>query len=671
MRLTLRTLLAYLDDTLQPAEAAEIGRKLTANAEAKTLVDRIRTVARRRSVVPPTGDANGPADYLSDALVGDDVSAFETACLADDAALAEVAACHQVLTLVLSEQVKVPPTARSRMYALVKGREAVPGRKPAAGLSVATVRDADPAADAEADAQLLLGLPAYSAGESGGRRAAWLGTAAALLAGFGVCAWAAWPAADTDPPAVKAFVLNDPTPPPAPTAEKQPATIPQLATIQPPTTAPPLAAVPAKPEKPAPPNADRLAVGQVDKPAGGAVGLVVRRTAGADAWERVGPGAGGVSSGDRLVCLPGYRAAVRFDSGATADLWGNLPDLLPVPLLEAAVTPAVPADGFHADLTVHAGRVYLGSKQPGGVTVRLRFAGQVWDVALPDDKAEVVFELVGLPTPGEQPALPVRTARLVTLAGSVSVTPAGEPAVPLEKAAGVTWVSGGPTQKLPPLGRPERDQLARLGPTPPGAQPTLTALGDLSRRAGEGGAVAALLDELVQAVPENRGAAAAVVAGNRVGVYGLAALGRADKLADLLAGTANPVSRQLAAEALVPALATDPELVGPARKVLVEQKGLAAAEADEVFRLLRGVSVAERGDPATLDRLLDDLLSPALPLRELALSNLIGLTPAEDRSKVTAPPFVYDVAAPEADREASQKAWKGRVEAMKKKMPKG
>src|SRR5260221_635657 len=47
MRLTLRTLLAYLDDVLEPAEAKEIGKKLQDSPMATALVSRIREVMRR------------------------------------------------------------------------------------------------------------------------------------------------------------------------------------------------------------------------------------------------------------------------------------------------------------------------------------------------------------------------------------------------------------------------------------------------------------------------------------------------------------------------------------------------------------------------------------------------------------------------------------------------
>src|SRR6516164_6850228 len=137
MRLTLRTLLAYLDDTLEPSQARLIGQKVGESPVAQELIDRIKRVTRRRSLAnpPPLGDdstldPNTVAEYLSDELPPEELSEVEQTCLENDVYLAEVAACHQILTLMLSEPARVPPTARQRMYQLVKGPESIPYRRP-------------------------------------------------------------------------------------------------------------------------------------------------------------------------------------------------------------------------------------------------------------------------------------------------------------------------------------------------------------------------------------------------------------------------------------------------------------------------------------------------------------------------------------------------------------
>ena len=178
MRLTLRTLLAYLDDTLEPLEIKMIGQKVAESETAQELIARIKQATRRRRITTPpaTGpnsfDPNMVSDYLDNELSADQVAELEKICLESDVHLAEVAACHQILTLVLGEPATVPPTAKERMYALVQGREAIPFRKAAPAEGQAS---APTAADADADEMFLLGLPFY-------RRGNWLRRALPLAA---------------------------------------------------------------------------------------------------------------------------------------------------------------------------------------------------------------------------------------------------------------------------------------------------------------------------------------------------------------------------------------------------------------------------------------------------------------------------------------------------------
>src|SRR5213082_1428270 len=124
MRLTLRTLLAYLDDTLEPGEIKTIGQKVAESDAAQELVARIKQVTRRRRLTTPTDggpgqrfDASVVAEYLDNELSAEQVAEIEKICLESDVHLAEISACHQILTLVLGEPALVPPTARRRMYA--------------------------------------------------------------------------------------------------------------------------------------------------------------------------------------------------------------------------------------------------------------------------------------------------------------------------------------------------------------------------------------------------------------------------------------------------------------------------------------------------------------------------------------------------------------------------
>ena len=122
MRLTLRTLLAYLDDRLPPANAKELGQKITKSPFATELVDRIRDVKRRRRLALPEKpvamiDANLVAEYLDDQLTPELVAKIEMEILASDVKLAEVASAHEILGL-LQDPVTIDPRLRDRLYAM-------------------------------------------------------------------------------------------------------------------------------------------------------------------------------------------------------------------------------------------------------------------------------------------------------------------------------------------------------------------------------------------------------------------------------------------------------------------------------------------------------------------------------------------------------------------------
>src|SRR5262245_19014924 len=133
MRLTLRTLLAWLDDTLEPSQVREIGKQVSESPFAQELADRIHRVTRQRRLSVPSRsgpdgtDPNLVASYLDNDLDAEAVAEFERKCLTSDVNLAEVASVHQILSL-LGQRAKVPPEVRSRMYQLVKGREAISPR---------------------------------------------------------------------------------------------------------------------------------------------------------------------------------------------------------------------------------------------------------------------------------------------------------------------------------------------------------------------------------------------------------------------------------------------------------------------------------------------------------------------------------------------------------------
>lgn len=132
MRLTLRTLLAYIDDRLPPANAREIGQKIAGSPFATELVQRIREVVRRRRLAEPGKqvpriDPNLVAEYLDDQLTPELVARIEREILQSDVTLAEVAATHEILGL-LRDPVELEPRMRDRLYALDPGSKLDPSR---------------------------------------------------------------------------------------------------------------------------------------------------------------------------------------------------------------------------------------------------------------------------------------------------------------------------------------------------------------------------------------------------------------------------------------------------------------------------------------------------------------------------------------------------------------
>ena len=125
MRLTLRTLLAYLDNVLDPNDAKVLQEKVAHGRLARGMVDRIQAVMSRPKLAAPkvdargtSGDANVVAEYLDNTLSPQHVVDFEQACLGEDARLAEVAGCHQILSIVLAKPAVISPSLRNRIRQL-------------------------------------------------------------------------------------------------------------------------------------------------------------------------------------------------------------------------------------------------------------------------------------------------------------------------------------------------------------------------------------------------------------------------------------------------------------------------------------------------------------------------------------------------------------------------
>ena len=196
MRLTLHTLLAWLDDTLPPSEVREIGKQVEETPLAQKLAQKIQKVTRRRRLtVPGQGDSeetdpNTVAAYLDSVLPNDQEVEFEKLCLASDVHLAEVASVHQILSL-MGQKAKVPAEARHRMYRLVKGAET--------SRPMVESPDGRGAPIAPAVREPVVALPPWQAPEPPARsRLQRYGPYAAVAVLLLMLAWSAWSLAPTD-----------------------------------------------------------------------------------------------------------------------------------------------------------------------------------------------------------------------------------------------------------------------------------------------------------------------------------------------------------------------------------------------------------------------------------------------------------------------------------------
>jgi hypothetical protein len=422
MRLTLRTLLAYLDDTLEPAETKQIGQKVAESDTAQELIARIKQVTRRRRLTTPPDavpgakfDANVVAEYLDNELNPEMLAEVEKLCLESDVHLAEIAACHQILTLVVGEPLQVPPTAKERMYALAGGRKvkATPMKQ---------------AAETEApeDDFPLSGTKSWLV---------WAVPAAVVLL-FGALVLALWPMFAPAPPrdpnkdrvasadktdgkpadkdhAGERDAVKDSDKPgrdagagdkdkDKPTDKDKPADKDKPGADK----DKPIADKPGDKDKVAGADKDKGTLEPAGKPpehpstevqeVGKFISkdnVLVRRVQEGKTWQRVKPESR-ISTGQPLVSLPGYTSELRLDSGVSLLLWGNVPEFLEAPILESAVV-LHHNPKFDLELTLDRGRVYITNrKESGKAMVRLRFQKEIWDLTLQEPGTEIVVEFL-------------------------------------------------------------------------------------------------------------------------------------------------------------------------------------------------------------------------------------------------------------------------------------
>jgi hypothetical protein len=655
MRLTLRTLLAYLDDTLPPQEALTIGRKVAESEKSRELVDKIKRLTRKRGLATPMGGGNDSpsnpntvAEYLSDALPADAVAEMEAVCLESDVNLAEVAACHQILTLLLSEPARVPPTARKRMYELVTGPESLPNRKPGLTVPIGGMpADHGRPDHNDRDAGLLFGISPV------GKGLRWL--LAAGLAGLSVLiAWLAWPRVE-----MRNGTLIPHRSEPAKPDEPLPVEHELLPSPDPTEVRTPVIPVPVpKNVNPAPPPGNSFSVNPARRRVGTVISkeqIVLASTA-SGPFSRIIEG-GPVYTADRLVCLPGYKGKLTLDNDVTIELWANLPEQVPQGPLESAVTLHAAAENIAADLTIHGGRLYVQTARPNGAVIRIRCDNQTWDFTLTDAKSEVVFERMAARQRGLSPPFEGPLQSLIicsAIRGSVDVRkPNSVVLLSIQPGEAYTFSWDGVIVKSPDLSQALLRQTIY-----PDAVRASSAQKALSQFAADLSPMDRINVRLTEAVDGESLALA------RIAVFGQCAVGAWSDAASALLDPNRPSVRDAAITALRSALSGNPAAAPVLEKTLVEKAGFTSDHAQTILSLLRGPKPEELRSPRVLSQLVDGLTVNNLPIREL--SHRILVTDVDPDSIRNPLLTRFDPMGPIEARDAAQQLWRKRIEELLK-----
>lgn len=627
MRLTLRTLLAYLDDALPPVETKLMGEKLAESEYAQEIVERIKTVTRRRRVTThginereANVDPNTVADYLDNELSPEAIEEFERAVLQDDALLAEVAACHQTLSLVEREPMVIPAAAKRRMYRLVKGRESQPFRKPKANLPVVGAQE--PPTEEDDD---LLKVFAFN------RTLVPLLVLIGLVGVLIVMAWLAIPETDRNRPHEIAWAYVPPTftpPPVIPVPEppkkeekKSPPVIPLTIELG------PMPRVVDGSGKPLPkpieaPLPDRAVVGTWESETGA---LLVRKR-GETKWTQAEAAEKKISSTDTYLALPGVNAEVLTKTGVKISLEGNLPELVPVPFLETRVLFHTPAPEYDADLTLQAGRILLQlDKGKKSASLVLRVRDEAWAITLNEEKSELVVDLTyrwSTDPKVDFEEAPRTLVYLGVLEGSASLRSGFKEYAGLKPGDKLKWDSTGAAIQFAPI-RDEDDPLGFLDrwlAKPPvlskEADTVLkTILKDLKQQMGP-------LDITFSAPMKNE---KEVLTRRRWAPLFLQAI---DEMAYVVEGLQNERA-EVRAHACLACKHWAEQGLGRETllaNLLMKELSLDKAEAFRAVRLLRPINLKQT-NPAEVDRIFALLRDPNLAVREMARFSLANADP--------------------------------------------
>ncbi|MBL8792938.1 MAG: hypothetical protein JNM56_03465 [Planctomycetia bacterium] len=675
MRLTLRNLLAYLDDTLEPAQAKAIGQRLAENPAAQELVERIkRLLGQRKLLAPPIDgpdaevDASEVAQYLDGSLPNNQLPEVEQILLNNDLYLTEVAACHQLLNAYLAQPPAVPALARKRMYGLVKQADA-PER-------TRGNRELPPEPDDEDEDEDENELPDYLRDDLRRRRVLSLVGAGVLLVLLAVAGWWFWPRHGVIPATTTEVAQATDTsasleklPPPDPaggkgtekqpdnTATKPPDNPPDKGPVTPPEKQPdnPPEKQPIdQPNIPKPNPERRESVGRQVVPPAGTAPVLLRRAGPQEPWQRIAR-EGPVATSDLLLSLPGSRNDIRLESGVLLTLLGNVPEFTGEFVMESAAVLHLPVDGFDAELTLDHGRILLANAKPQGeARVRVRFLNEIWDVTLKDNQSIMALDLAGIHPPdtpfdktGKLSDGPLFFVQAASLKGQTEVK-IGFRSFNLPTQTIMQWDSrSGSFQGPVPLQKLPRWFTDKSPPTTQLAKDMALAINELNIRLANKQVEIAIAETRKEPRPASR-------------VLAIRALGAIDDITGLLTilgGDKDPLERDQAVEVLRLWMGRKRENEMALYRTINEKMKATYTplQAEIIMELLHLFPPDARKAPETYEKLISNLTDKKLAVRHLSYWHLVRLDWEGPKA------IRYDPAGDPAQLEAAYKEWKKRI----------
>ena len=687
MAWTLRHLLDYLDDRLDPEQTRRLGQVIAEHEEAHRIVERLKQITRKRRIAAPdfdpakaedhAGEPNIVAAYLDDVLTREESAELEKLCHESDIHLAEVAACHQIVSVGEGEQVLIPPIARQRMYGLVQGPEADPNRPVKVTDRPRLVYDVDGEVN-EGEGDLLL-EPVWQRMR---RQARVLLPVAALLMALVIGALVYSLVGTVQEESIiagpgKPKELDAKHPAPEVIAQlpaQEPKVLrPVQGELQPPqaflavwpsvasglekadqravwlvcTWTSSLASRPALPPNfllglgseelvvhaeraaPAMPEAEKPAVSIPPvKPAPKVVGrlaadpqregMLLRSLEELD-W-RIVRSMAPITSEEKLLVLPGFRNELELSDRVKLVLVGSMPVSQGTTLYaESAITLHATKD-TDLEFTLDRGRILVTGKPDVSTKVRLRHQSQIWDLQL-QPGTTVAMEATSRLRPGTGPWTTHHKLSLAVLNGTLEASRLGQKAQ-LKRGTLLVWDS---TQTAPGTGTvlPQADIPAWPTAKAPAGEVkrTLTAFHDniFRKVQNQQRELPWIVIACQEALGQNRESY------RHMALYTLGAIDQIRELVSVPENAPTADTRRAALEALAHWAGRQPGQQQALRGVL-RDRGYLDDEAELILALLRKI---DKPDRAAVERLLANLKHKRLIIRELAYQNLLILLPQE------------------------------------------